>query len=471
MTTISSIAERVASIATPALFARTASQGQWKLAKHLLEIDRAIMKTVVGGGPQLLVIEAPPRHGKSELVSKYLPAWFLGVYPDKQVMLAGYEAHFARSWGRRAREVLEQWGPKLFDVAVRDDVRAANDWRIDGRAGGMLTAGAGGPMTGRGAHLLIIDDPIKNAEDAQSETIRDKLWDWWQSTASTRIEPGGCAIIIATRWHADDLTGRLIANSEDPEGHAITRLHLPAHATTRDSLGRRPGDALWPERWPLDRLSRHRKNLDDQWWDALYQQDPGRGSVAQWPADYFPDSLFVDECPPRFERSVVGCDPATGATSGDYSAAVFLGVSDNLYWVDAILERRPPELFVARTLDLLEKHRARTLAVESNLYGTLLQKEIQQQLAIRGLEEVTVTTALNLVPKPIRLSRLGRFLRNREFRFVRSPGTELLVRQLREFPAGRHDDGPDALEFSLRGVLSPDVMGFHVCDPRGWSLE
>jgi predicted phage terminase large subunit-like protein len=420
-----------------------------------MEIDRAILDTIRGRSEPILVIEAPPRHGKSELVSKYLPAWYLGTFPDRQVMLAGYEANFARSWGRRARELLDEWGPALFSVTVRDDVRAANDWGLEGRAGGMLTAGAGGPMTGRGAHLLIIDDPIKNAEDAQSETIRDKLWDWWQSTASTRIEPNGCAIIIATRWHTDDLSGRLIANSQTPDGQPIRRLHLPAFAEADDVLGRTAGDPLWPERWPPEKLDRQRKSLEDPWWNALYQQNPGLGSLAHWPPEYFPETLFAEAWPDAFEKRVVGCDPATGDRLGDYSAAVFLGRIDERYWVDSILERSPPELFVARALDLVSRHDAKILMVEKNLYGTLLQKEFQMQIDARGIEGVVVHHATNVTPKSHRIARLGPYLRNGQFRFKSTEANRLLVRQLREFPAGRHDDGPDALEFALRIFVTP----------------
>ncbi|MGQ0636446.1 MAG: hypothetical protein ACT4QC_17680 [Planctomycetaceae bacterium] len=148
-------------IATPACFAVAASGGRWRLARHLAAIDRALLDTLRGRTPPVLVIEAPPRHGKSELVSKYLPAWFLGAFPEKRVMLAGYGAAFARDWGRKARELLREFGPELFGVHVSRDQRAADDWGLEGRAGGMVTAGVGGPRTGRGAPHQIIDQPGK----------------------------------------------------------------------------------------------------------------------------------------------------------------------------------------------------------------------------------------------------------------------------------------------------------------------
>ncbi|MFM8222408.1 MAG: hypothetical protein ACKOJF_26175, partial [Planctomycetaceae bacterium] len=312
----------------------------------------------------------------------------------------------------------------------------------------------GGPMPGRGAHLLIIDDPLKNAEQSHSAVIRDKHWDWWQSTASTRVEPGGCVIVIATRWHIDDLSGRLLAQAEDPEGQPVRRLRLPAFAEEHDPLGRRPNEVLWPERWPAERLERQHRLLSEEWWQALYQQDPLAQSRGQWPADYFGDWLWADEWPERFDDAVVGCDPATGTVRGDYSAAVFVGRVGGMYYIDARLERTPPELFLGEALVLAGQYHATRLVLESNLYGNLLGRDLELLCRSR-YQSLTVDVSLNVAPKGIRISRLGRFLRDRRFRLRRGPACQLLLSQLREFPHGRHDDGPDALEFALRFLPDP----------------
>ena len=260
-----SASELLQATATPALFARLASQGRWRTARHLLAMDRAITETIVGRSPKVLLIEAPPRHGKSELVSKYLPAWFLGTFPDRRVMLTSYEAGFARSWGRRVQEVFERWGPRYFGVRLNRRVRAASEWTIEGHEGGMFTAGVGGPLTGKGADLLIIDDPVKNSQTGLSETLREGQWDWWQSTASTRLEPGGTVILIGTRWHEYDLAGRLL-ESEKNGGWPVRRLRLPALAEVPDALGRAEGEALWPERWPRSVLEERARASDPYWW-------------------------------------------------------------------------------------------------------------------------------------------------------------------------------------------------------------
>ena len=175
------------------------------------------------------MVTLPPRHGKSQLISQYFPAWYLGTFPDRRTILTSYEAGFAAGWGRRARDVLEEFGPEVFEVSVREDSSAADRWDINGHVGGMITAGVGGAITGRGADLLIIDDPVKNSEDAASKTMRDKAWEWYQSTAYTRLEPGGAIILVMTRWNEDDLAGRILKESQTG-GEKWEVMNLPAIA-------------------------------------------------------------------------------------------------------------------------------------------------------------------------------------------------------------------------------------------------
>lgn len=221
----------------------------------------------------------PPRHGKSELVSKYFPAWYLMHNPDKRVILASYEADFASQWGRKVRQLVTELSEPRFKVAfgesieVRGDSKAADRWEITGHQGGMQTAGVGGPITGKGADVLIIDDPVKNAEEANSDVHREKAWDWYVSTAYTRLEPGGSVILVMTRWHEDDLAGRILKQSIE-SGEKWHIINLPAIARMDDGCGRPCGGPLWPERYPLSRLEEIRKAIPPYWWEALYQQSP-----------------------------------------------------------------------------------------------------------------------------------------------------------------------------------------------------
>lgn len=448
---------RFAGIASPACFAAATSRGRWRLAQHLLAIDRAIMDTIRRRSAPILVIEAPPRHGKSELISRYLPAWFLGTFPGKRVMLAAYGAAFAKSWGRKARALLEEFGPEYFGVTVRGDLRSASEWGLSGYEGGMVASGVGGPMTGRGADLLIIDDPIKNSEQSQSETIRESHWDWWQSTASTRIEPAGCTILIATRWHEDDLSGRLIKAAREGEGSAVRELRLPALAERDDPLGRPEGAALWPDRWPARSLDARRRSVGLEWWLAQYQQRPGRGAGVSWGDDYFGPDLWAAAWPEAFERSVLTLDPAGGSSNGDFAAIVFVGLSGGLLWVDAHLEQQAVEQSVARALALADQWRPHLVGYESNQFQYLVGTEFDRQCRDAGRPPLPLVPIRNTIKKRCRILNIGPYLAGRKLRFRDNEGCRLLVRQLREHPLATHDDGPDALEMALRLIQLSDT--------------
>lgn len=399
----------------------------------------------------ILVIEAPPRHGKSEFISKYLPAWFLCRYPEKRVILTSYEANFARSWGRKARGLIEEHGWEWFGVTVSREQQSAVDWEIAGHAGGMVTAGVGGPLTGRGADLLIVDDPIKNAEQAVSELVRSNQWDWWQSTASTRVEPGGVIIVIQTRWHQDDLTGRLLTDAQE-EGQAVRRLRLPAIAEDDDPLGRSPGEALWPERWPIEALERRRKATDVYWWNSLYQQRPSQHGRTEWPASYFGPHIWTDDFRLPFDMSAIAIDPSKGRDQkrGDYAAVVFVGLRGGLLYVNAWIDRQPADVIVANAIEMQTELQADRVALEANAWQDLLAPEIDRQCAELRVPPMPLQLVENRVQKELRISRIGPYLARKQLRFADTTYNRLLVRQLEDFPLGEHDDGPDALEMAIR---------------------
>lgn len=206
-------------------------------------------------------------------------------------MLISYAAEFAAFWGRKARDIIDEHGPAVFGIRVREDVAARDNWEVEKTfnggitwektGGSMITAGVGGPITGRGADLAIVDDPIKNAEEAFSPTVREKTWEWFQSTFMSRLEPGARVIVIQTRWHEDDLAGRLIEASNQGGEHWNV-INFPALAYEesgtlgyeRDILGRKPGEALWPERYDEKALNKIRVERGEYWFSALYQQKP-----------------------------------------------------------------------------------------------------------------------------------------------------------------------------------------------------
>lgn len=265
------------------------------------------------------MVMMPPRHGKSETSSFWTPAWFLENWPDRRVILCSYEADFAASWGRRVRNLITE-NQDRFTVRVADDSSAAERWHTTA-GGAMATAGIGGPITGKGGDMLILDDPIKNSEQANSATYRDRAWEWWGSTFLTRREPGASVVMVLTRWHDDDLAGRVLRTS--PEGWEVIR--LPAIAGEHDDLGRKPGAALWPARYNAADLTRIRREVGDYVWQALYQQTPPNlegGSVyyAFGPDNVRGDLALANQLPLQLSADF-NIDPGCHALIGQYDPA------------------------------------------------------------------------------------------------------------------------------------------------------
>lgn len=203
--------------------------------------------------------------------------WAFHRRPETRVLLTSYEADFAAEWGRKVRDTLTA-NAAVTSARVAPDSSSASRWHTTA-GGGMFTSGVGGPLTGRGADVLLVDDPIKNAEEADSETYRQRAWDWWTTTALTRLEPGGVAIVIATRWHEDDLIGRIIEN--DRGVGAWTVVNIPAIADAGDVLGRAPGEPLWPQRYDLAALAAIKQSGGSRAWSAMFQGSPAAAEGAR----------------------------------------------------------------------------------------------------------------------------------------------------------------------------------------------
>ena len=264
---------RETALASPASFALEHSNGLWEPYPHLVYTSDLIVGMIEDDDCDILIVEEPVRHGKTLTCSRWTPAWFVCKYKQR-ALLTSYEADFAATHGRYARDIVTEVGHH-YGVTIDETSKAAARWELKGRGleGGMNTAGAGGPITGKGGHLMIVDDPIKNNEEAYSPVMRDKLWDWWQGTFLTRREPGAKTLVIMSRWHEDDLVGRLVKNP--PEGGArIKRIRLPAIAEDNDPMGRTPGTALCPQRYDEQALAGIRVDVGPGPWASLYQQRP-----------------------------------------------------------------------------------------------------------------------------------------------------------------------------------------------------
>jgi hypothetical protein len=251
----------------PHLYAAEAGGGRWKMYSHLRFIGNRIADAVARGGGRIIV-NCPPRCGKSELISHWTPVWFLDNLPHKRVILASYGDALAGDFGRAARNEFES-NPRCR-VRLRQDSTSAQRWNTP-QGGGMIVAGVGGPLSGRGFDLGIIDDPVKNWQEAHSFQSKQVLWEWFHSTFTTRAEPGATVVIAMTRWSEDDLVARLLA--ENAERWEV--ISLPALAEEDDLLGRKAGEPLFPARYDVQALTEIRRDVGQAVWDALYQQRPG----------------------------------------------------------------------------------------------------------------------------------------------------------------------------------------------------
>lgn len=274
-----------ASLTLPSVFMHASSRGRLIVPRHIVTIERFLLDALVKGD-QMITIEAPVRCGKSVYVDWHFPSWLLGTFPHKHVGLASHEQGFAQSWGAKCRDTLIEFGGS-FGVQVKRDIRSRGWFEMEGHEGSMRSFGMeGGGITGRGFDVLILDDLIKNAAEAESETIRKTQIDFLRGTAMNRLEPGALLIVMMARWHEDDLIGWV--HREMPG--QFRRLRLPAIAEEPtpefpgpDPMGRKPGEPLWPQRFPLTALARRRKRAGEYYFNANYQQRPSppQGSVFQ----------------------------------------------------------------------------------------------------------------------------------------------------------------------------------------------
>ncbi len=310
----------------------------------------ATLDRVVAGAITRLMIFAPPQSGKSELASVRLPAYWLGKRPNDPVILASYGADLAYSKSRQARTIVEsdEYRRLFPTVTTRRDSRAVNRWELAAPyRGSLLAAGVGGPITGHGALLGIIDDPFENWKQAQSQTIRDQVWEWYRTTFRTRVWEDGAIILIMTRWHADDLAGRLLqtqtgdwtvlrlpALAEDRETRDANDAYLGLPVGQPDPLGRAPGEPLCPLRFSKKALKQLRADVGALAWSAEYQGVPRPREGAWFRRAWFP---IVEAAPLACQR-VRYWDKAGTPGGGAFTAGVLLArAADGLVYVEDVV--------------------------------------------------------------------------------------------------------------------------------------
>lgn len=405
-----------------------------------------------------LIISMPPRHTKSEFVSRRLPAFILGQNPDAPIIAASYGADLARRMNRDVQRIIDDaayrrlfpdtklFGSNVQTVAQGSWLRNSDMFEVVEYNGYYRGSGVGGAITGMGMKYGIIDDPLKNRADANSETIRQKIWDWYTSTFRTRLAPGGGILITMTRWHEDDLVGRLLSQSaSDADADQWTVLTLPAIAENpiADYDQRQVGDALWPTRFDLAELAKTRVSLGSYDWNSLYQQRPAPPEGGMFKRQWFD----VVGAAPRQATRVRAWDKAASDDSGDYTVGVLLARDHKgIFYVEDVIRDRLSDLG-------REKVIRQTADADRAKYGDV-KVWIEQEpgsggkdsarMTVRGLAGHSVHVERPTTDKVVRAGPFAAQCEAENVRLVAGEWNAAYISELASFPYGSHDDQVDA---------------------------
>jgi predicted phage terminase large subunit-like protein len=427
-------------------------------AHHQLIVER--LEAVERGEIRRLMISLPPRHGKSLLASQIFPAWYLGRHPDREIIIATYGQELSDLLGRRVRSMVSD----PLHWAIFPEFHLANDVasmrQFSTTAGGSFYAvGRGGAITGRGADLLLIDDPLKDQEEARSDVIRPALHEWYSTVAYPRLQPGAAIVLISTRWHEDDLAGRLLRQSGD-EGWDV--LSLPAIAEKDESF-RRAGEALWPARFSLEALEQIRREVGGVAWASLYQQRPsaaeGRVFKRQWWARYREQ--------PHFKRIIQSWDTAykTGSEN-DFSVCTTWGVAENGYYLLSCWRGRLEFPALKRKVaSLASEYSPAVILVEDKANGQSLIQELKYET---GLPIRSVTVDRDKVVRAYAVTPL--IEAGKVFLPESAPWIAEFLDELAAFPTGVHDDIVDSVSQALNYLRHQEQNTVAIYELQGLTL-
>jgi predicted phage terminase large subunit-like protein len=405
-----------------------------------------IFKDVVEGKKKRVIINIAPRMGKSEFSSYLFPAWFLGQYPDKKIIMATHTAGLSEDFGRRVRNLIdsEEYKEVFPGTLVADDQKAAGKWSTS--AGGQYYAvGVGGALAGRGADLFVIDDPHSEQDiKANSRATFDNAWSWFQTGPLQRLMPGGAIIVIMTRWSLVDLTGRLINfQIKNPESDPWEIVELPAILPS--------GKSLWPEQWPIEQLEQKRTAMDPRYWNAQYMQNPTSEAAALIKRSDW--RIWEHDDPPPCEFVIQSWDTAHETkNSSDYTACTTWGVWYNeeegnrpsVMLLDAFKERMEfPELKEA-ALNQYREWRPDSFLVEKKAAGAPLIQELRR-MGI-PVDEFTPSRGNDKIARLNAVSDLfaSGAVWAPDRRWARD-----VIEEVVAFPVGEHDDYVDTMTQAL----------------------
>ena len=402
---------------------------------------------IADGKVRRLIINMPPRHTKSEFASYLLPAWFLGRFPHKKVIQCSNTAELAVGFGRKVRNLVDgETYAKIFpNVALRTDSKAAGRWATNAN-GDYFAIGVGGTVTGKGADLLIIDDPHSEQEAALAAgdpSVYDKVHEWFTSGPRQRLQPGGAIVIVMTRWGKRDLTGRVLQSMVERDGDEWEVISLPAIMPS--------GLSLWPEFWALPELEKLKNELPISKWSAQYQQDPSAEEGAIVKREWW--QVWEQERPPQCAFIIQSWDTAfTKNERSDYSACTTWGVfymnenenDPHVILLDALKERLEfPEL-KTRALEMYKEWEPDAFIVEAKASGAPLVFELRR-MGI-PVQEFTPTRGND---KITRVNSVSDLFASGKIWAPRKRWAEEVIEEMAAFPNSDHDDLVDSATQAL----------------------
>ena len=397
---------------------------------------------IAEGKCKRLIINMPPRHTKSEFASYLLPAWFLGKFPNKKIIQCSNTAELAVGFGRKVRNLVgsEQYARIFPNVSLRSDSKAAGRWSTNSN-GEYFAIGVGGTVTGKGADLLIIDDPHSEQEAAIANTnpeVYDKVYEWYGSGPRQRLQPGGSIIVVMTRWSKRDLTGKILKSSIERDGDTWEIIDFPAILPS--------GKALWPQFWKLEELQALKEELPVSKWNAQYQQQPTSEEGALVKREWWQE--WTQEKPPVCEYIIQSWDTAyTKNERSDYSACTTWGVfylnedemQPNIILLDAVKERLEfPEL-KERALQYYKEWEPDVFIVEAKAAGSPLIFELRR-MGI-PVSEFTPTRGND---KIARMNSVTDLFASGKVWAPRKRWAEEVIEEMAAFPNSEHDDLVDS---------------------------
>jgi predicted phage terminase large subunit-like protein len=433
-------ASREAARASLTQFIRVAMPDIEPAAHHQLIIAK--LEAVARGEIKRLMLFLPPGSAKSTYASVLFPPWFMGNHPSLPVIAASHSKELAERFGRRVRNLVgSPLFRETFGFGLSGDSGAAGRWET-ARGGEYFAVGVDASVTGRRCALGIIDDPVKGRAEADSPTVRQHVWEWYKSDFWTRLIPGAAIILIMTRWHDDDLAGRLLEEARTG-GEQWDIVNLPAEAEDDDPLGRAIGERLWAE-WYTPEMFAVAKR-DPRNWSALYQQRPMPESGDFFKAEWL---KYYDTAPAREQLRTYGAsDYATKAEGGDFTVHLVVGLDPNsdIYLLDLWRERAASDKWAEALIDLMERWKTVTWAEETGQ----IKASVGPFLTKRQLERKVYAIRRQFTSssdKPSRAQAIrGRTGMGKVYLPRGAPWVVDFVQELLRFPAGTHDDQVDAI--------------------------